>query len=69
MKPGSLHGKDKALFEELRTFRLEMAHREKVNAFRIFWDTTLVEVVLNRPRNLGQLTRIKGISKSKSKKY
>jgi len=69
LKPEALQGNDRAFYEELRAYRLEMAKKEDVSAFIVFYNRTLVDIVLKRPRNFEQLLRINGIGKVKAEKY
>jgi len=69
LKPEALQGNDRAFYEELRAYRLEMAKKEDVSSFIVFYNRTLVDIVLKRPRNLEQLLRINGIGKVKAEKY
>lgn len=60
---------DDVLFEELRKLRKEIADREQVPAYIIFSDSTLKEMSVVCPKDLAQLSQIKGIGAVKLGKY
>ena len=58
-----------ALFERLRTWRLEAARRHGVPAYVIFHDATLREIARARPSSLDTLRHISGIGARKLEAY
>jgi ATP-dependent DNA helicase RecQ len=60
---------DETLWEKLRARRLELAREQGVPPYVIFHDTTLLDIVRHRPRNLAALARIPGIGRSKLDRY
>jgi DNA helicase-2/ATP-dependent DNA helicase PcrA len=60
---------DEALFERLRTWRLERAGEDKVPAFVVFTDATLQLIAEHRPRDEAGLRTISGVGPSKLAKY
>jgi ATP-dependent DNA helicase RecQ len=57
------------LWEALRTWRLEEAHRRELPPYVIFHDTTLIEVARRRPASLAALAEVPGVGRSKLKRY
>ncbi len=60
---------DVALLAELRRLRTGVARNEKVPAYVVFTDRTLVEMALRRPRSAGALTEIRGVGPAKLERY
>ncbi len=60
---------DEALWQALRERRLELAREQSVPPYVIFHDATLLEMVRRRPRDLGQMSTIPGIGRSKLDRY
>jgi ATP-dependent DNA helicase RecQ len=58
-----------ALFERLRTWRLEAARRHSVPAYVIFHDATLREIARARPSSLDALRGIAGVGARKLEAY
>jgi ATP-dependent DNA helicase RecQ len=58
-----------ALFERLRTWRLEAARRHGVPAYVIFHDATLREIARARPSSLDTLRGISGVGARKLEAY
>lgn len=58
-----------ALWERLRTLRRELAQTQGVPPYVIFSDATLKELVVYRPRDLGELARIGGVGALKLERY
>jgi DNA topoisomerase-3 len=58
-----------ALVEMLRRWRLEEARRQRVPAFRILTDLTLLDVAAKKPRNGAELLEVGGIGPSRLEKY
>jgi ATP-dependent DNA helicase RecQ len=57
------------LFERLRTHRRELAHAQKVPAYVIFPDSTLLAMAQERPRTLEGLSEIPGVGHRKLERY
>lgn len=60
---------DKALFEELRSLRAQIAKRLNVPAFVLFNDVTLTALTQSKPRSTAQLKVIEGFGEAKIQKY
>ena len=60
---------DEALFEDLREWRRERADEQKVPAFCVFTDATLVAIAEALPAERTALARIPGIGKSKLDRF
>jgi ATP-dependent DNA helicase RecQ len=60
---------DDALWQALRGLRLELAREQRVPPYVIFHDTTLLEMVRRRPRDLGAMSVIPGVGRSKLERY
>ncbi|WP_419912873.1 ATP-dependent DNA helicase UvrD2 [Candidatus Poriferisodalis sp.] len=60
---------DAALFEALRTWRLERSRAEGVRAFRVFSDAVLIELATRRPSNDAELLAVHGIGPAKRDSY
>jgi DNA helicase II / ATP-dependent DNA helicase PcrA len=60
---------DEALFERLRTWRVDRAGQEKVPAYVVFTDLTLQAIAEVKPADGAGLLRINGIGQSKLTKY
>jgi len=56
---------DDALFEALRTLRMELAREAGVPPYIIFHDSTLKDMVRLRPRDLHELSLVSGVGKRK----
>ena len=65
----SLDDADRALFEQLKVWRLEEANRASVPAFVVFTDATLAALAQNRPSDAAGLLRMPGIGASKIERY
>ena len=57
------------LLEALRTLRRKLAEQHGVPSFVIFHDSTLMQLVMQRPRNRAQLAEISGIGAQKLERY
>ncbi|MDL1948808.1 DNA topoisomerase III [Acidobacteria bacterium ACD] len=57
------------LVEELRLFRLAEAKRQRVPAFRVFTDETLLAIATSRPRTEDDLLAIPGIGPARAARY
>jgi ATP-dependent DNA helicase RecQ len=60
---------DRALFEKLRSRRLEMAKAQNVPPYVIFHDRTLAEMAARRPRTLAELSAMPGVGEAKLARY
>ena len=60
---------DEATFERLRAWRLAVAERDKVPAYVVFTDATLVAVAESEPGDAAALARIPGVGVRKLEKY
>ena len=65
----SLSDADRALFEQLKAWRLEEANRASVPAFVVFTDATLAALAQNRPSDADGLLRMPGVGVSKIERY
>lgn len=60
---------DEGLFEDLRTWRRERAAEQKVPAFCVFTDATLVAIAESQPAGRTELARIPGIGQAKLDRF
>ncbi len=60
---------DQALWDELRSCRLELAREQGVPPYVIFQDTTLEALVLNKPSTLQAMLQLPGIGDVKLERY
>jgi len=71
--PGAVDGTaapgDETLWQALRARRLELAREQGVPPYVIFHDATLLEMVRRRPRDLGAMSVIPGVGRSKLERY
>lgn len=58
-----------ALFDELRELRRELASEQGIPPYMVFGDTTLRQMVINRPGTLDALRKCKGVGDAKLSKY
>jgi ATP-dependent DNA helicase RecQ len=58
-----------ALFERLRALRLEFARTERIAAYMIFPDRTLIEIARKRPQSLLALRALHGVGEAKLARY
>ena len=65
-EPASWADADRALFEQLRSTRLEVARARGVPPYVIFHDATLREMVRIRPASRAELRTVKGVGERKS---
>ena len=65
----ALPAADHALFEKLRTKRLELAKAQNVPPYVIFHDKTLAEMAMRRPRSVTALATIPGAGQVKLARY
>lgn len=64
-----LNTEDQTLLDTLRSVRSDLAKTNKVPAYVIFHDRTLVELAQAKPNNLDAMLEISGIGKSKLDRY
>jgi DNA helicase-2/ATP-dependent DNA helicase PcrA len=64
--PGSM---DDELFENLRAWRLDRAQEQKVPAFVVFTDATLVAIAESLPTDLASLAAVPGVGRAKLDRY
>jgi ATP-dependent DNA helicase RecQ len=57
------------LFEELRTLRKKLADEQGVPAYQVFTDTTLQQMVAERPDTRQELLAIDGVGENKLQRY
>ncbi|KHD08635.1 ATP-dependent DNA helicase RecQ [Candidatus Thiomargarita nelsonii] len=60
---------DQILWEALRTKRLELAHEQSVPPYVIFHDSTLEDMVLQRPQTLTEFAQLSGVGTRKLERY
>ena len=60
---------DNALFEVLRALRMELAQQERVPAYVIFSNATLVEMAVKRPHLRSELMEVSGVGHVKGERY
>jgi ATP-dependent DNA helicase RecQ len=65
----SWEGMDEALFQQLKSFRTELAKKKRTKTFKIFPDKTLRELAEIKPTELYELEEIYGVGPKKLKKY
>ncbi len=57
------------LWESLRALRLKLAREQEIPPYMIFHDSTLREMVLERPTTASALSRVSGVGRSKLERY
>ena len=60
---------DRALFNQLRILRRELAERDEVPPYVVFNDATLQEMARIRPQSLSELRQISGVGAVKLERY
>jgi DNA helicase-2/ATP-dependent DNA helicase PcrA len=60
---------DEALFEQLRAWRLERAQEQKVPAYVVFTDATLIAIAETRPADENALAAVPGVGRTKLDRY
>jgi ATP-dependent DNA helicase RecQ len=65
----ALPAADRALFERLRSKRLELAKAQNLPPYVIFHDKTLQEIAARTPRSLAELAAISGVGETKLARY
>jgi ATP-dependent DNA helicase RecQ len=74
-RPRSVDGQEpvadtgEALFQLLRTWRLEEAHAQQVPPFIVFHDSHLRTIAAHRPLTLGALSQLRGVGSRRLEKY
>ena len=61
--------RDRATFERLRAWRLAVAQRDRVPAYVVFTDATLVAIAESEPADQAALGRISGVGARKLERY
>ena len=64
-----LEGEDSTLFARLKALRLTIARDERIAAYMVFPDRTLLEMTELKPRDLDEMARISGVGQRKLKAY
>jgi ATP-dependent DNA helicase RecQ len=57
------------LFEQLRILRKRIADEQSLPPYVVFHDSTLHEMVNSRPKTIGDMLEVSGVSQSKMEKY
>lgn len=65
----TLSESEQALFEQLRTLRMQIAREENVPPYIVFSDKTLVHMCSVKPENKFQMLRVSGVGEFKFSKY
>ena len=60
---------DPELFEALRKRRSELAKEQRVAAYVVFADKTLIDMVRLKPRNVGEMAMVHGVGEAKLRQY
>ena len=60
---------DPALFEALRRRRLELARSQRVAAYVVFPDRTLLDMARRKPRDLSEMAAVHGVGETKLRQY
>jgi ATP-dependent DNA helicase RecQ len=60
---------DRDLFDKLRELRRQLASEQKVPAFVVFSDATLLEMAARRPQTEAELNRVSGVGPTKLARY
>jgi len=68
-RPGATVAANPALLEQLKNLRGAIARAERVPAYVVFADKTLVEMSVARPRSLADLADVHGVGPAKLAKY
>jgi ATP-dependent DNA helicase RecQ len=64
-----LNKTNETLFQNLRTHRSDLANEQKLPAYMIFHDTTLLEMAETKPKTLIEFGRLTGVGKVKLESY
>jgi ATP-dependent DNA helicase RecQ len=57
------------MWHALKARRLELAREQAVPPYVIFHDSTLLEILNQRPQNLTEMSRISGVGQAKLDRY
>jgi DNA helicase II / ATP-dependent DNA helicase PcrA len=60
---------DEQMFEKLRAWRLEQAQEQRVPAYCVFTDATLVAIAETRPTGVAELAKVPGVGSAKLGRY
>ena len=60
---------DEAVFERLRSWRLERSRTDSVPAYVVFTDATLEAIAAARPTSLTALAKVNGVGPAKLERY
>ena len=60
---------DTALFEALRRRRLELAKAQRVAAYVVFADKTLIDMVRRKPATIAEMSAVHGVGEAKLRQY
>ena len=60
---------ERVLFSALKSKRLELARKRRVPAYIIFPDTTLHQMLIHKPKNLNEISKLNGVGPQKLEKY
>jgi ATP-dependent DNA helicase RecQ len=60
---------DAALFEALRRRRSELAKAQRVAAYVVFADKTLIDMARRKPRTAAEMGAVHGVGEAKLKQY
>jgi len=60
---------DPELFEALRKRRSELAKEQRVAAYVVFADKTLIDMVRLKPRNTSEMSMVHGVGEAKLRQY
>jgi ATP-dependent DNA helicase RecQ len=64
-----LNGGDRALFDALKAARQEIAKAQRVPAYVVFADRSLLDMVHLKPGTPAQMEMVHGVGKGKLEKY
>jgi ATP-dependent DNA helicase RecQ len=67
--PDDLSAADAALLASLKSLRGTLAREQRVPAYCVFPDRTLVEMSVRRPRSIDALGQVRGVGRAKLEKY
>jgi ATP-dependent DNA helicase RecQ len=68
-RPAPLSTGDASLFAALKAKRLELAQAERLPAYVVFPDRTLLDIVARRPRTAAAMALVHGVGEAKLAKY
>ena len=68
-RPTFINKANETLFQNLRAHRSDLASKQKLPAYMIFHDTTLLEMAETKPRTLTEFGRLTGVGKVKLESY